>query len=293
MVLGLVGFILSAVIVSGCHFFDVSATAIAQDYGSYGLFKYDVVAGWGGADTWTLGCTKYPNKEPTLEDRYGTTQEGAASVVADEGSFKAAQAMGAVAAAISGLAMIASLLMLFLKFPRWAFKTLSGCYFFCFATQLLTFLILNNDACNGNINDMIGMEIQQDIGLSCELATDSYTAIVAGIFFLTLGVLILVCPTPKAAVISAQNCGGASCCSDQQGSLEEGQRQVVPEPVQKLASLTVPYNSNVMAAPGDAMSESTLTETFNPDGTITIREEKVNYDGSKSITITTKPAASL
>ena len=45
-------------------------------------------------------------------------------------------------------------------------------------------------------------------------------------------------------------------------------------------------NSGAAAA---AANNSTVTETYNEDGTITIKEESINADGSKTISITTKP----
>ena len=208
-------------------------------------------------------------------------------MVSDGGSFKAAQAMGAVCAAIAGLAMIACFLMLFIKVPRWAFKTLSGCYYFCFVTELLTFLVLNNDVCNGKFNDAIFAKIQMDLGLSCALAADSHTAIVASILFLALGILITICPTPKAPVISAKNCGGENCCSVKRSTFAGGHLQVESESDED-DSHSARYGDDAHGG-----VTSTVTETFNPDGTVSVKEETINPDGSKSITITTKTATSI
>jgi hypothetical protein len=126
---------------------------------------------------------------------------------------------GAVSAIISGLALISSTLMLFLKFPRGAFKTLGTIYFLCFTTQLLTFLVFNNQVCNGDLNKSIASVYDKTAGISCDLSKDAYLAISAAVFFLGLGILITICPTPEKSISQAL-CGSCSCCSDEQ----QGQR---------------------------------------------------------------------
>ena len=37
--------------------------------------------------------------------------------------------------------------------------------------------------------------------------------------------------------------------------------------------------------------KSTVTKTYNVDGTITLREERSNLDGSMTVTVTTRPNA--
>ena len=134
---------------------------------------------------------------------------------------------GAITAFISGLAFIFSFLQVFFKFPRWAFKTLGGIYFFCFLTQLLTFFVINNDFCNGKLNNSILEYFNADAGISCDLSTDAYLAISAAVFFLALGILIMVCPTPEKS-ISRALCN--SCFEDEHQQQQQQQgKQVHPQ----------------------------------------------------------------
>ena len=165
--------------------------------------------------------------------------------------------------------MIGCFLMFFLKLPRCAFKTLSGCFFFCFVTQLLVFLVLDNDVCNGTINDQVLTLLDVDVGLTCDLSTDAHYAIASSVFFLTLGVMIIICPTPQKSVIKAF----CDACSEQ----KYGSQQVSP------SSVTLPSGNNV----------PTHTEIYNPDGSVTVKEERVNRDGTKSIVMTSRNVASI
>ena len=138
MVLGFTGFVLSAVAISGCNFFEISTFWI---YGSVsvGVFEYELVIvdgllsmvnGYGDIEDITIrsvGCKAYPGNPPKVDSFLNvTTPYQAADLLSSEGSFKAAKAFGFLSALISGLAMITCFLMLFLKLPRWAFKTVAG-----------------------------------------------------------------------------------------------------------------------------------------------------------------------
>ena len=213
-----------------------------------------MIGGWDEDYTWSISCIKYPDSAPFIDDFSEMSQQQGANIVAEGGHIKVAQVMGALSASLAGLALIASFTMIFLKLPRWAFKMLSGCYFVCFITECLTFFVFDNDVCNGNLNDMVTVATGMDLGLHCSLATDSSSAIVASIFFLALGILILVCPTPKEPACSGGNCRDEGCCCGQQ--------------------------SAVIGHPGQV----------TPDGIVIMKEERINPDGTKSVTITTKPS---
>mmetsp|Transcript_6658 Transcript_6658/g.8808 ORF Transcript_6658/g.8808 Transcript_6658/m.8808 type:complete len:221 (+) Transcript_6658:240-902(+) len=180
------------------------------------------------------------------------------------GSIKGAQAMGAVAAAFGGILWVGCLFMLFFRFPAWLFKTVGGLYIFCFATQMLTLLVLNEDLCNGDAADALKL---QDPSYQCSLGQDGATSIVAGIFFfLAIGITILVCPVPKTQVIT---CCNADCCTD--GDEEGGG-----------------------CCGGDAVEEAqnvTVTEIYNDDGTVTVKEERLNRDGTVTVSMTTRPVS--
>ena len=87
--------------------------------------------------------------------------------------------------------------------------------FLCFTTQLLTFLVFNNQVCNGDLNKSIASVYDMTAGISCDLSKDAYLAISAAVFFLGLGILITICPTPEKSISQAL-CGSCSCCSDEQ-----------------------------------------------------------------------------
>ena len=131
-----------------------------------------------------------------------------------DGSAKAAQAMGAVAAAFGGILWAGCIFMLFFKFPAWLFKTIGGVFIFCFATQMLTLLILNESLCNGEDADAAKIV---DPAFQCNLGSDGATSIAAAIFYLGIGITILVCPVPKTAVLT---CFGG-CCKNICGEDEE------------------------------------------------------------------------
>lgn len=85
----------------------------------------------------------------------------------------------------------------------------TGTYFFCFIAQLLTFLVLNNEICTGSVNDTVLMLTKDfDIGLNCSISTRGYCSVFASVFFLILGILIVVCPTPKVHLLKGLSCFG-------------------------------------------------------------------------------------
>lgn len=136
--------------------------------------------------------------------------------------------------------MVACLFMLAFRLPRCPFKMLSCCFFFCFCTQLLTFLVLDNDFCNGNINDQFRATLQTDVGLTCKLTTNAHHAIAASVFYLITGIMIIVSSTPKKSVLESlfgncceQNCGGGQQVAPGSTSIPDGnEMQQVPSRVE-------------------------------------------------------------
>lgn len=152
--------------------------------------------------------------------------------------------------------------------------------------------MLNLPACSGDLADLRKLN---DEGYTCNLGSDAVTAIIAAIFYLGLGVTVLICPPPKTQVIDCIDF--KTCCKD--GCSENGEEACgccggagTMNAVENGATSTAQrraINSGAAAAPV-AANNSTVTETYNEDdGTITIKEESINADGSKTISITTKP----
>jgi len=191
------------------------------------------------------------------------------------GSLKGAQAMGAVAAAFGGIVWVGCTFMLFFRFPPWLFKTIGGLYIFCFATQMLTLLILNEDICNGDDADALKV---QDPAYQCNLGTDGVTSIVAGIFYLGIGITVLVCPVPKTQVVTCCKC---DCCEDDG---EEGGGCCGEDATEGAVT-----NTSGPGVGGSNNGNITVTETLNDDGTVTVKEERTNPDGSITVSVTTKP----
>jgi len=151
--------------------------------------------------------------------------------------------------------------------------------------------MLNLPACSGDLADLRKLN---DEGYTCNLGSDAVTAIIAAIFYLGLGVTVLICPTPKTQVIDCIDF--KKCCKDGCSENDEdacgccggaGTMNAVENGATSTAQRRA-INSGAAAAPA-AASNSTVTETYNEDGTITIKEESINADGSKTISITTKP----
>lgn len=263
MSLGLIAFIMSAVAASGCAFI-IPESGTNEDgnfrcYDQYGLFKFNPEVQCTDAGVLYAGCTKYSN----------------IFLKGTSGSIKPAQAMGAIAASFGGIIWAGCLFQLFFKFPRWLFKTVGGLYIFCFLTQMLTLLMLNHDKCYGEDADKEKLSYP-DYG--CRLGKDAITAIIAGIFYLGMGITVLICPVPKTAVITC--CG--DCCKG--GCGDEDECGCCAE-----AGTTGAVIDTSGEKKKSEMYNSTVTETYNADGTITIREEKMNPDGSKTIKETIKP----
>lgn len=305
--LGFIAFVLSVSVVIGCSFFEVSSSAIFGSV-SVGISKYEMFTiNVKDFDYYTdltaddfsifsVGCSKFPGKTPPINyedfnlnnyDFLKINPQQVAYTVTSGGGFKSAKAFGAITAFVAILTVISCFSMMFLKLPRWAFKTLSGCYFFCFFTQLLTFLVLNNDACNGKINSDVKANLDFDLGIYCDLSNDSYIAIVASIFYLSLGVLILVCPTPKVRIISKTNCGNVKCCEcceEPNDESEDRPDKIAPLPEKHKNVRTYYYNPQTI--PPGSIKKS---KKHHSDGSVVIREEWMNPDGSKSVTHTTIP----
>ena len=173
------------------------------------------------------------------------------------GSGKAARAMGATAATFGGIVWVTCRFMLIFKFPLWLFKTVGGVFCFCFVTQMLTLVAF--------------LDCRE---VTCSVGKDAIIGIVAAIFYLGIGITILVCPVPKTAVIGC--CG--DCCKD--GCDEGGCRCCGEESAEAVNN-------------GVETTKSFVTETYNVDGSVTVKEEKLNTDGSKTTTVTTRRSQSV
>ena len=149
--------------------------------------------------------------------------------------------------------------------------------------------MLNLPVCSGDLADLRKLD---DEGYSCNLGSDAVTAIIAAIFYLGMGITVLVCPVPKTQVI---NCiDFKKCCQDGCGG--EGEEACgccnesgTTDAVDKEATTTAQRRAINSGAAAAGAGNSTVTETYNEDGTITVKEERINADGSKTISITTKP----
>lgn len=100
----------------------------------------------------------------------------------------------------------------------------------------------------------------------CITANDAITAIFAAIFYLGIGLTVLISPVPTTAVINCCNgCNQENCCGEgtTQGAV------VVPE-------CTLP-SDKLAQQPGNSMVE----KTENLDGTTTIKTTTFNPDGSQ------------
>jgi len=281
MALGLIAFILSAVTASGCEFVTPSGDP-ETCYDHFGLFNFNSVLECTEAGALFAGCSKY--NKLMMKDTGG--------------SLRPAQAMGAIAAAFGGVLWTGCLFMLFFKFPAWLFKTIGGVFIFCFVTQMLTLLILNHSICSGEAANALKI---QDEAYQCNIGTDGVTSIMAAAFYLGLGITILVCPVPKTAVIT---CMG-DCCKDACGEDEEAGCGCCGEDATKGAVAGAIETASTSGPKGETSSipgsiggeqsskavDSTVTETYNDDGTVTIKTERTNADGSTSVSVTTKPVA--
>lgn len=281
MTLGLIAFILSAVTASGCEFLSPSGDA-ETCYDHFGLFNFNNVIACTEAGGLYSGCSKYN----TLMMRDTA------------GSLRPAQAMGAIAATFGGVLWTCCIFMLFFKFPAWLFKTIGGVFIFCFVTQMLTLIILNHSICAGEAANALKI---QDEAYQCNIGPDGVTSIMAAVFYLGLGITILVCPVPKTAVIT---CMG-DCCKDVCGEDEEAgcgcrgedaTKGVVTVEIETTsASGPKGENSSIPGSIGieqsSKVNDSTVTETYNDDGTVTVKAERTNPDGSTTVSITTKPVA--
>lgn len=157
----------------------------------------------------------------------------------------------------------------------------TGTYFVCFIAQLLTFLILNNEICTGSVNDTVLMLTKDfDIGLNCSISTRGYCSVFASVFFLILGILIVVCPTPKVHLLK-----GLTCCGDKNAGMT---KKSVLIGSRNFNCIVTTIHVSILFHVNTGCETSKKTETHNPDGSITIKEEKHNKDGTKSITIKTK-----
>jgi len=231
-------------------------------YDQFGLFKFNNLIECTERGALYSGCTDYTS--------FMMRDTG--------GSLKPAQAMGAIAAAFGGIIWVGCTFMLFFRFPKWLFKTIGGLYIFCFATQMLTLLTLNHDICTGDAADALKL---QDPGYQCNLGSDGVTSIMAGIFYLGIGITVLVCPVPKTQVLTCFKCDcceddgdeGCGCCSEEatQGAVVETSR------------------TGGGGSGGNNNNNTTVTETYNDDGTVTVKEERTNPDGSITVSVTTKP----
>lgn len=142
---------------------------------------------------------------------------------------------------------------------------------------------MNHPECSGPKADLNKLA---DDGYKCGLGSDAYTSIIAGVFYLGLGITVLVCPVPKTAIITCIDCKdccgedgeGGGCCGEEgsSGAVEKAHRRQINSGVEQ-------------ALGGGGVGGSTVTETFNNDGTVTVTQETINPDGSKTVSVTTRP----
>lgn len=102
--------------------------------------------------------------------------------------------------------------------------------------------------------------------VKCDLGSDGIVGIFAAIFYLGLGITMIVCPVPNSAVLTCigEGCckdGGCDCCGEEAAQVAVETPQVAK---QKVLS-------------------------YNPDGTVTVSKETINPDGSKTVMVTTRP----
>lgn len=265
--LGLIAFIMSSNAASGCNYISPTGSE-GYCYGRQGLFQKSTVDERNGYCEYSQ-CIKYP-----------TTMEMIG------GSIKPAQAFGAIAAFFGLVIWFGCLFQLFFKFPKWLFKTIGSLYLFCFVSQMLTLMMLNLPSCKGSLKAAM---VDLDENFQCNLGSDAIVAIVAAIFYLGLGITVLVCPVPKTAVITCidfTKCCQDGCNEDCGCCIEDGAVETTSKTQRRMIN-------NGQASPSPSTSSNiTVTETtYNEDGTVTVKEETVHADGSKTVSITTKPQA--
>lgn len=156
----------------------------------------------------------------------------------------------------------------------------------CSSILILLYRQLNDPDCNGPGADLMKLA---DDGYKCGLGSDAITAIIAGIFYLGLGITVLVCPVPKTAIITCIDCAG--CCENGCGDDEEGGCGCCGEEGASGAveTTTKAQRRQINSGQEPAVNNSTVTEQYNKDGTITVTEERINPDGSKTVSVTTRP----
>ena len=243
MIIGFMAFVMAAVAASGCNFIGP---------GRNGLFKY-------GSELGSY-CERYSIKE------LGMLTSAA----------RFAQAMGVFSATFGGIAWATCMFMLIFKFPLWLFKTIGGVYVFCFVSQMLTLLAIQE--CHEQYKD-----IGEDL---CKLETDAITGIFAGIFYLGIGITMLVCPVPKTSVI-------ASCHEYvQNGSDESGCNCCGKQHIQDADNRGSKNDESENSSDGNS-NTSSAAEKYNADGTVTTKYKRTNPDGSKTVSYITRVAADV
>jgi len=180
------------------------------------------------------------------------------------------------------------MVMLFFKFPAWLFKTTGGVFIFCFVTQILTLLIMNESMCTGEDADAIKIT---DPTYQCGLGSDGSVSIVAAIFYLGMGITILFCPVPQKAVFGTcfGNCLKDGCGGDEEACGCCGEDATQGAVVETSGTRSGGNNRSVGV---EQAHNSTVTETYNADGTVSVKDERINPDGTTTVSITTRPNAS-
>lgn len=271
MGLGLIAFILSVVAASGCAFVAPSGNP-GKCFGQLGLFKYSIV------DQCTEGavysqCIKYTD---LMLEEYSN-------------NIRPAQIAGAIAASLGGTLWIVCLFMLFFRFPTCLFKTTGGVFLCCSLAQMLTLLMLNDSRCNGeNASDTRIVEVGHG-AYQCSLGPDAVISIIAAIFYLGIGITILLCPVPKTAFITCCcNCckGG---CSEDEGACGCCDKNASQGAVIETPSAHIGTNNKSVGI--KQASKSTWIETQN-DGAITVKEEQIHPEYSRNVSVTTRPNVS-
>ena len=186
-------------------------------------------------------------------------------------SIRAAQAFGTMAALFGGIVWFTCMFQLALRFPKWLWRTVAGVFIFCFFSQMLT---------------LVALEECKDES-KCKLGSDGITSIFAALFYLGIGIAMFICPVPKTAVVTSNkwtDCckiggkGACDCCGEQSTT------QATVQDAKKNSPVEIDSNNVV---------NSVTEEKYNADGTITVEEQHVEDDGTKVITITTKQCASV
>eukprot|EP01082_Thalassiosira_pseudonana_P000296 g346.t1 g346 contig1:838211-839114(-) len=244
MSLGFIAFIMSAVAAGGCDF------ARAKNSGFWYTSEYNIGLFQGGNDG--VFCSRYSGSGLSA-------------------SIRAAQAFGTMAALFGGIVWFTCMFQLALRFPKWLWRTVAGVFIFCFFSQMLTLVVL--EECKDESK--------------CKLGSDGITSIFAALFYLGIGIAMFVCPIPKTAVVTSNkwtDCckiggnGACDCCGEQSTT------QSTVQDAKKNSPVEIDSNNVV---------NSVTEEKYNADGTITVKEQHVEDDGTKVITITTKQCASV